>query len=1771
MKARQKPQRPAALEAAGGRGFNFEDYVAAEFLGAMFVGGHPLGANLGDITKIAWQTGGDLGWRLDDLLITSSGPTGLCQAAVSCRSGKEVTASGFKQDFVEAAWSHWLNTDEPVFNRDQDLLCLMAGEVADSTLGSWHELLRTATSVSEERGLTRLNQRCRRILESLRCPDGLATGVDSSQVWQLAARVRLLRRDFFHEPSESLRNGLSEARRAIKSGAPEDAKNLWERLVRMAAELREKGGEITRPQLIERLRDEVDLTDHPQFGADLATLDRRSEEAVSDVRASIGTTGIAVSRTDLKAKVIKTIASHRVVVLVGESGCGKSALIRAVAAESKHRVVWIVPEMLEQDSLADFEARLRLKNPLAAIVSNSVVPCLVVVDGVEHCARNGPAVLRKLVSTLVRECPRQQVTIVLTCQVESWASLASNFVEAGFDAEVLSVIDVPLLSATEATEVIKEVPVLNHPTTRAALGRMLRNLKFLDWVVTAATRHGGSGLESCIGVTPIIDWVWQKWVGDDSGRYARAGLLQRVARLESQGLIAGINTGNLSSDELARLAELEEYDLLRVRQERIRFSHDLLGDWARLRILIGEDPSSDAAKQRTYAAPQWHRAVRLYGQWLLEVGGGVARWQAALDRCDPSSVEGKVIRDLLLEAVLATAADESLWEQAWTTLVARDGEYLKRLLDRALLVATIPNPRVFAIQDRAMAERLAVRMRWPRWEYFGPMLRVLRRHQDEVVRFAREEAAKVCALWLQTIPWQWDDGTPFPWRQQAAELAVSIVREVQCQLAEDKWLRDEEGQAEFAALFAAAPDLPDEVAQVALELAKRRDDPASVVARADAYRKQQEQLSRPRRRKSGPRRSRFMTDVLHLGEIRDPWPDGPRSRVPEVFRTACLEPSALLPLLHVRPSAAAELLLAVCLKPPKPDDPGGYFDSISPLRDDVEVAKWRQGHPAMYFRGPFLLFLQTNPDVGVDVIVRLINFATARHCEREARFRLREGEGEIDVMGPVRMLTEDGVQELLGDQRCFGWYREHFISSNVVVSALMALEKWLYDLADANLDSARTQIRRILRHSRSIPIAGVLLAVGKRHSTLFQDVLQPLLSIWQLYAWDQQLVLHGDTWRIGLTSWVPYGEQTFNQVRDWHTMPHRSNQLLDYAVRLFLFHEPTRQYFATARMLWQELAVGPAAESLGLLIERFKVENYRAEQIDDEHVQFRHEWPERMREQTRAAVASSDATMSILMFPRQCRERLNNMQPLSDSERDACGQKLREFTNYEIADDESTAHRRRADAICGGIAVLMILHPDWFKTQPELEEWCLGQLTQIIEDPAPRNPIECRETITDSHWEGFLGEICVTELAENPSSVGLRELVGQSVTGFFFTTAAVTLRRAFQLRERLGAEFERLLNVALFWAGWCHVRDFAEKWQIQHGYLQRSAYRLLRAYIEGRVPSVPLRWSVVGRFAVRRRKRLHRVRFPAESHSPRSSPKGRRQTVPLRDPGFDIEFLRYAFEWLPALDASWTERDRRRYRRLVRGLLSVSLRMLPRLAPNQDVGGTPFRFDGWVFDLTARTIVRLRDDELPRQMWEPILALGPRYHFWIGSFLGAWMLGGVQAASSPVDFVRRWSEMLTFALSHPLWKSDWHLDELVCELLGTNCGRTSIGENEQFAPLLESMAPLFEAASRLWFSRPRVVQHFAAFLSCPAAGGLVCSGIGWLWNAVRALGEHAWDCERLESDLVGALQTAWRGHPDQIRRDDTLRSAFLGLLNVLASRQNHAAIDLRDRVLSAGG
>jgi ABC-type multidrug transport system fused ATPase/permease subunit len=117
----------------------------------------------------------------------------------------------------------------------------------------------------------------------------------------------------------------------VLDGSVEEGAKLWSRLLHPDAENRATAGYFDLPKLVRILRPDFELRDYPDFEADWKRIKAVSMDNVRGVRSVIGN-GTALARADEIQAVSKEITQHSVVVIAGESGSGKSALVSRLVA-----------------------------------------------------------------------------------------------------------------------------------------------------------------------------------------------------------------------------------------------------------------------------------------------------------------------------------------------------------------------------------------------------------------------------------------------------------------------------------------------------------------------------------------------------------------------------------------------------------------------------------------------------------------------------------------------------------------------------------------------------------------------------------------------------------------------------------------------------------------------------------------------------------------------------------------------------------------------------------------------------------------------------------------------------------------------------------------------------------------------------------------------------------------------------------------------------------------------------------------------------------------------------------------------------------------------------------------------------------------------------------------------------------------------------------------------------------------------------------------------
>jgi hypothetical protein len=648
----------ASTKATGGGGYTFADKVAAAFLVQILKRGFPVEPEFGAISELHFEAR-DTGQILDDLRLILKRGTELTHYAISVKSNRQLTKAGFTQEFVEDAWEEW---NRQGFNKRGDLLGLILGVIDAPTLDEWRELQKQDFATSPERMVERLKDSHqssvaqRAIFESLR-KEKNGQKPNALEAARLVSRIRVLP---FVDGEEGRHINLCAE--ITLAGTIEEGTKLWSRLLQLAAENRATGGFFDVVKLVRVLRPDFELRDYPDYETDWSRVESVSLQNLSNVRTVLGA-DIHLVRSDELNRVLQTVTADDVVVIVGESGSGKSSLVSQLVAGSVtfKRILWLTAEQLSKPSQAELAQALQLRHGIPELISSSGAKnCVLVIDGSEKFEGEALKRAQELIAALKAE-NFIGWKLIVTCQTQSWESAQDALIEAGITA--MHKLDFTVPTTQEIYDAIPHLPEIRFLLMRNHLRPILRNLVMLDWVLRAdiAKRLSDSS-QVWIGETDLINWIWDRWVGNGTMRFARDSLLRALGRQEGEKLSGAVHIDAIERDQLPLLGALAQEGLIRENLPSVQFSHDLIGDWARYRVLSFAGNSASSEIRALASIPRWGRAIRLFAQSLAERKDELASWKSILAQLSGAEAEAVLASDIFLDGLLFAANSEVLLE-----------------------------------------------------------------------------------------------------------------------------------------------------------------------------------------------------------------------------------------------------------------------------------------------------------------------------------------------------------------------------------------------------------------------------------------------------------------------------------------------------------------------------------------------------------------------------------------------------------------------------------------------------------------------------------------------------------------------------------------------------------------------------------------------------------------------------------------------------------------------------------------------------------------------------------------------------------------------------------------------------------------------------------------------------------------------------------------------------------------------------------------------------
>lgn len=1523
------------------------------------------------------------------------------------------------------------------------------------------------------------------------------------------------------------------------------AEALWKELQQIAEALRVSGGAISRGGLSAKLRLRFSLRDDPCDSVAWTRIRNFSQEGLEEIETTLPG-NIRMPRSAELQALRTTVIDSRACHVLGDSGCGKSALIKMYATEMGAvgaEVVWIRADRFSQllSTVPDFAGvAARGRRPSA----------LLVIDALEGC--NTPEALNAL-ARLVLELTKGNPTwsVILACQTPEWARVNAGLVKHLAGHPVLAKrLDCGPLANEDLDFVCRASSSVARLLQEPQLKRLLSSPKMLDVLLTGQLAED----RPLAGEADLVEWWWEQQVRGAKRIAAEEHVARELASRMADELCSELSPDSVAGAEAAANELIRNRVLRRTRDGLLRFEHELLADWARVMRLKGLGQQT-VPFIRTHAEnPPWLRAVRLLSQHLLDRVADMDRWREILSVCsiverphgDPSAENLQVI-DAWLEGIIFSVNPGSVIEQVRKELFGNEGWLLRRLIRRMMHVGTIPDPVMLehcSKLDSKTAEAAATRYRLPIARVWSPIVEFLIKYSQQVTDMAPADLGEIAEMWARL-----EEYLKLPWPALADVVILNaekeLRREVAGQYRHDSGTRTFGGGNNsritiYAGALRAAAQFPDRVAKLvskAAGIAPWEDGDLAPEAASRWLGKWEE--------------SHQMFDSGPFVEIPvTSWTDGPTRETSKDFYHAWFDLSASISVYRNSPSVACNATLGFLLDWPKRTLLQG--DHRDAGIDHFGFA-FEAGHmcPPFYTKGPFLAFFRENWNSALDLIVRLTNFATDRYTDW----------WPYDPRPSViTFTTPNGEASWLGNHQVYGWSRFNMNTADVVTCALMAFEKWLEEQIEKG-ESIAHPVQVLWLMGRSLAFAGVMVAVGKRHPELFLNELKPLLFVRELYMLDMSAVREG----MGYGFWPRDGEFVNNLRREWETLPGRKTGLLELTREWFIMRAELQPVLREVSAAWRALAVTLPDDSenrtpLLRWASNFDLANWKEVRFPDGGTGWQYEQPEELRD-----VEGAEAHIrhqALLTLPYQCSEMLDKGTSLSPQQLEGIWEQLHDWTAFE--QDSSPGEEKdefgsflldHRHARAGLIAVLLCLGGEWRDRDPTRRPWLEAELKKLLANP-PKVGAFTAEDINDD-CEGFLARSAVQCWDHSVHSQQWRGTVGSLIAVYRYRTIQRLFEEAFRNRGTLLAAFRELEALALSFA---KVRRQAKLESIkpQPGLIDKWFNKWIPKFARGRGPKWTDDWKKV------------EVSEPfPPAYEEQHGRTGRRKRG-RRDYGFDMGVLLAAFGTLPPLADALDAHEREHWLKICRELLGAYIRTLP--CEGRDDEEDEWRYEVWKADERILGIVAARLFQCSREeqklLWLPILNLPPAAHHHVTQFLSDVLIEAIRTDPPRIsELLPLWRAMAEHLLASPQWTGELRRKENeVWKYIFLYGGSVSSVRDQDHIPFVHGLCDLFERHVRAMEADPYDQSSLAGFLISDAGDQLLVDALEWLGPSWQRADSYFWERAVEDQHFEDLLHRAWQKHYDEIRQKPDALKAFKALTLNLASFQVSVAIEIQRQI-----
>ncbi|NKE65574.1 ATP-binding protein [Ramlibacter sp. RBP-2] len=752
-------------ELTGGAGFTFEDAVAGCYLAALVSGTTAPGLDAGVVQRVAQQQG-DAGEPLDDVIVDAVASADHTTMRLSLQVKRSLTVSdaASNTDFREVIQRSWRTLQKPDFREHLDRVGAAVGTMSDdahrqfTTVCEWARASESPASFfqrcSDGGGASQAHQA---VVHAVRhCALGDAGPLQDDALHRLLSHLVLIKFDLMHAGSTTAAAVLAGLQRALAPAQHARAQDLWDHLRQIARDGAGRREEFSRASLLRRLPAGYRFAGAPALAADLQVLRESSRHWLAQQAHDIG--GTHVDRTDLRAALATEMERHRLTLIKGLPGTGKTVLLRDLLerCSADGTTLFLTANRLSGRSWGENAVAMGLSTvaiePLLVEVA-ATGQAVLFIDGLDRIAPQQRAVVTDLLGQILGSPALASWRIVATAR-DAGIEPLRNWVPPALIADSgVGYVDVQDLSDGEAAGLVARLPAL-RPLLIGGDDRV-RALARRPFFASVLAR-GLAGYPAGFAPRSELDLVRAWWArggydAPDIQVLARQQALIELAQRSARELGRDVRIRMLSPATQAVLPSLQQDGL--VQQVRsgltVQFAHDIFFEWSLLHLLLDEGEHWIRVLTDAGEPPALARTVELLSQ---DTYVDPEAWGRHLKALEAPALRPQWLRAWLIAPVF-TPDFSGHADVLTATLAADDHRLLGKLLVWMRAEKTTPNPLVLSGQlggDLAPAERIRIAdlLGWP--SDFGAWERLLTwalDHIDDIPDACLRELVALFQTW----------------------------------------------------------------------------------------------------------------------------------------------------------------------------------------------------------------------------------------------------------------------------------------------------------------------------------------------------------------------------------------------------------------------------------------------------------------------------------------------------------------------------------------------------------------------------------------------------------------------------------------------------------------------------------------------------------------------------------------------------------------------------------------------------------------------------------------------------------------------------------------------------------------------------------------------------------------------------------------------------------------------------------------------------------------